>query len=86
MAHILVQEWCAIIRNEFNWYPKMTYYIFLKRLATELLIAFFMATASSYLVNSSMATKIQMHSLEGGFMGPMKSSSQLWKRHGAIVR
>ena len=46
----------------------------LKKLATKLPVAFFMAIASTHLKNSLMVTKIQIHPSEGGFIGPMKSS------------
>ena len=57
----------------------------LKKLATELPIAFFIATASTHLVNSSMATSIHVHPSEEGFIGPIKSSPQLWNGYGARV-
>ena len=56
------------------------------KLAIELLVAFFMAMASTQLVNSLVTTNIQMHPSEWRFIGPMKSISQLWRVYGAIVR
>ena len=38
----------------------------LKKLAMELPVAFFIATTSTHLVNSSVATSIHVHPLEGG--------------------
>ena len=63
----------------------MTIIFSLRKLATKLLVAFFMAIASTHFVNSLVATSIQAHPLEGGFIGPMKSSPQLCNGYGAIV-
>ena len=52
MAHILVQEWCAIVINNFVGCPNTTYYV----LPQEI----------THLVNSLVATSIHVHPLERG--------------------
>ena len=52
--------------------PKLHTIFSLKKLVTELPVAFFIATASTYLVNCSVATNIHAHLSEGGFIGPME--------------
>ena len=73
MAHILVQEWCAIVINNFVGCPNTTYYV----LPQEI----------THLVNSLVATSIHVHPLErgGGFIGPIKSNPQLWNGYEATV-
>ena len=46
--------------------PKQHNIFSLKKLATELHLAFFITTTSTHLVNSSVATSIYVHPLEGG--------------------
>ena len=65
--------------------PKRHIIFSLKKLATELLVAFLIATASTHLVNSSVSTNIHVHPLEGGFIGSTKSSPQLWNGYGATI-
>ena len=69
--------------------PKWHIIFSLKKLATELPIAFFIATASTHLVNSLVATSIHVHPSEGGgeggFIGPLKSRPQLWNGYKAII-
>jgi len=54
--------------------PKQHIIFSLRKLATKLPVTFFMATTATHLVNSLVATNIQTHPSEGGFMGPMKSN------------
>ena len=56
-----------------------------KKLAIELHVAFFKATASTHFVNSSVATSIHVHPSEGGFISPIKSNLQPWNGYGATV-
>ena len=65
--------------------PKRPIIFSLGKLATKLHVAFFMPIVSTHFVNSSVATNIQAHPSEGGFIGSMNSSPQLWKGYGAIV-
>ena len=65
--------------------PKRNIIFFVKKLATELPIAFLMAITSTHLVNSLVATNIHVHHSEGGFIGPMKFSPQLWKTYEATI-
>ena len=37
--------------------------------------------ASTHLVKYSVGTRIDMYALEGGLIGPTKSSPQVWKGH-----
>ena len=57
----------------------------LKKLATQVHVAIFRATASTHLVNSSVSTSIHVHPSEGGFIGPIKSSPQLWNGYRATI-
>ena len=54
--------------------PKWHIIFSIRKLATGLLVAFFMATASTHFVNSSVATNIQAHPSEGGFIGSINSN------------
>ena len=65
--------------------PKRHIIFSLKKLATKLHVTFFIVTASTHLVNSSMATSIHVHPSEEGFIGPIKSNPQLWNGYGARV-
>ena len=59
--------------------PKWHIIFSIRKLAIGLLVAFFMATASTHFVNSSVATSIHVYPSKGRFIGPMKSNPQLWK-------
>lgn len=48
-------------------------------------VAFFKRMASAYFVKYSVAAKIHIWPLEGGFMGPIRSSPHAWKGHGVII-
>ena len=49
------------------------------KFATALQVALQSGIASAYLVKYFVATRIHMYPLEGGLIGPTKSSPQVWK-------
>ena len=59
--------------------PKRHIIFSLKKLATKLHVAFFMAIASTHFVNSSVATNIQAHPSERGFIGSINSNPNCGK-------
>ena len=48
-------------------------------------MAFFKGITSTHFVKYSMAARIQIWPLEGGFIGPIRSSSQVWKGHNVVM-
>ena len=47
--------------------------------------AFFNRIASAHFVKFSVAVKIQIHPLNGGHIGPIRSRAHIWKGHGALI-
>ena len=58
---------------------------FRMKLATAGLVAFFREMASTYFVKYSVTTNIQIWPLDGGLIGPIKSSPQVWNGQGVIM-
>ena len=48
-------------------------------------MAFFKGIASTHFVKYSVATRIHMWPLKGGFIGPMRSSPQVWKGYSVVM-
>ena len=55
------------------------------KFTTTALVAFFKGMASTHFVKYSVAARIHMRPLKGGFMGPIRSSPQVWKGHGIVI-
>ena len=48
-------------------------------------VIFFKGIASTHFVKYSVAARIHIWPLEGGFIGPIRSSPQVWKDHGIVI-
>ena len=46
---------------------------------------FFKGIASTHFVKYLVAARIHIWPLEGGFIGPIRSSPQVWKDHGIVI-
>ena len=74
VPHILIYEWGTIVADQSLEDPKACNDVRMK-FATAALVAFFKGTAFTHFVKYSMAAKVHIWPLEGGFMGPIRSSS-----------
>ena len=55
------------------------------KFATAALVAFFKGMAFTHFVKYLVAVRIHVWPLEGAFIGPMRSSPQVWKGHGVVI-
>ena len=55
------------------------------KFATTAPVDFFKRTTFTHFVKYVVAIEIHIWPLEGGFVGPIRSSLQVWKGHGVVI-
>ena len=83
--HVFVYEWGPIITDQSPGVSNLVMMCSRIKFATTALVAFFKGTTSTHFVKYSVATRICIWPLEGGFIGPIRSSPQVWKGHGVVI-
>ena len=81
----LLNKWVSLSAAILWWIPKLQIICSQMKFATTGPVAFFWGMASTHFVKYSIATSIQIWPLDGGLIGPIRSSSQVWNDQGFIM-
>ena len=85
VLHVSVYEWGSIVTNQSLGGPEPCDDVLPNEVCHNCSSGLFKGITSTHFVKYSVVARIHIWPLEGGFMGPIRSSPKVWKGHSVVI-